>query len=331
MNVNNSKIAFIGLGKLGMPAAVSLALYCDVVGFDINPMLMQKTDYPHREAGPDGTGEFQWWLSKSTINFASSIPEAIKECELIFVAIQTPHQPAYEGTVPLPSERIDFDYQYIKACATTLADCVQPHQIVILISTVLPGTLRREILPIINGKCHIVYNPFFIAMGTVMYDILNPEFILLGGNDGFAMTSVANFYSRYYRRMQVQVPRILSMSLESAELTKVAYNTYISLKITFVNTLMEICHKTRADVDKVTTALGAATDRLISTKYMNAGMGDGGSCHPRDSIAMSYLARKLNLSYDLFESLMMARERQAGWLVLLQQSAGACLSCLNAG
>ena len=316
MKVN--KIAFIGLGKLGMPTAVSLARFCPVTGFDVNPLLMSHISYPHREVGPDGTGDFKQWLAESKIKFAASIPEAVQGADLIFAAIQTPHLREFEGTVELPKHRADFDYQYIKACASVLATCVRPNQILVVISTVLPGTLRREILPIIGGKCHLVYNPFFIAMGTVMHDFLYPEFVLLGGEDSLALNIVANFYSEYYdalRPLRSGSPRILSMSLESAELTKVAYNTYISSKIAFANTLMEICHKTGADVDRVTHALGCATDRLISTKYLSAGMGDGGGCHPRDNIAMSFLARKLDLSYDLFEALMLARQEQARWLV----------------
>ena len=316
MTIN--KVAFIGLGKLGMPVAVSLARFCPVTGFDVSPRLMDHSQYPHRETGPDGTGNFQQWLKESNITFAASIPEAVEGADLIFAAIQTPHKPEYEGTVELPSDRVDFDYQYLKSCANVLAGCVKPNQILVIISTVLPGTLRREILPVIGDKCHVVYNPFFIAMGTVMRDFLYPEFVLLGGDtSNIALSIVAKFYSLYYAKMGAPVPRILSMSLESAELTKVAYNTYISSKIAFANMLMEICHKTGADVDRVTNALGCATDRLISTKYLSAGMGDGGGCHPRDNIAMSFLARKLNLSYDLFEALMTARQEQARWLVNL--------------
>ena len=92
------------------------------------------------------------------------------------------------------------------------------------------------------------------------------------------------------------------------------------MKITFVNTLMEICHKTGCDVDDVTFALGMANERLISTKYLTAGMGDGGGCHPRDNIAMSWLARELNLSHDFFDDLMIAREHQTSWLADLVEA-----------
>jgi UDPglucose 6-dehydrogenase len=93
------------------------------------------------------------------------------------------------------------------------------------------------------------------------------------------------------------------------------------MKITFANTWMEICHKIPGtDVDAVTNALALATTRVISPRYLNGGMGDGGGCHPRDNIALSWLARELDLSYDFFEGLMLARERQTEWLAELMES-----------
>jgi len=102
--------------------------------------------------------------------------------------------------------------------------------------------------------------------------------------------------------------------LNNAELIKVAYNTYIGMKIAFANTLMEICHKMgNIDVDQVTGALTFASRRLMSGAYLTGGMGDGGGCHPRDNIALSWLAQRLDLSFDWFASVMGAREKQTVW------------------
>jgi UDPglucose 6-dehydrogenase len=98
-----------------------------------------------------------------------------------------------------------------------------------------------------------------------------------------------------------------------------AYNTFIGMKIVFANTMMEICHHTGADVDDVTNALSQATDRLISSKYMSGGMGDGGPCHPQDNIAMSWLAERLDLSSDLFGRIMDMREAQTEFIARLVQ------------
>lgn len=307
-----TKIGFIGLGKLGMPVAVSLARVFDVVGHDVTSSLMDKNNYPHRETGPDGAGDFKTWLASSAIKFGT-LQETVEHGDVIYLAIQTPHHPDYEGVTPLPDERVDFNYEFLRKAAESVAQFVKPTQTVVVISTTLPGSIRREILPVLKGKCRVVYNPFFIAMGTVMRDFLHPEFVLIG-TDSEADQPVIELYQKFYLRLTGSVPPICRMTIESAELTKVAYNTFISTKLTFVNALMEICHKVGADVDSVTSTLCKGTDRLLSPKYMSAGMGDGGGCHPRDNIAMSFLARKLNLSYDVFENLMLARQHQAHWL-----------------
>ena len=102
-------------------------------------------------------------------------------------------------------------------------------------------------------------------------------------------------------------------TIKTAELTKVAYNTFIGLKIAFANTMMELCEKTGADVDDLVDALSLA-DRVISPAYLRGGMGDGGGCHPRDNIASLGLQVNLDLCYDLFEALMVCREKQTEWL-----------------
>jgi UDPglucose 6-dehydrogenase len=104
------------------------------------------------------------------------------------------------------------------------------------------------------------------------------------------------------------------VSIESAELTKVAYNVYLSAKIAFANYIGEIAHKTGADADEVTDSLALATERILSPRYMRAGMGDGGGCHPRDLIALSHLAERADLSFDLAGALMSAREEHSSWL-----------------
>jgi len=185
-------------------------------------------------------------------------------------------------------------------------------RIVILISTVLPGTIRREILPVINERVKLCYNPFFIAMGTTVRDFLDPEFVLFGMRDPEAAEKARALYATLHHRP------VYEASIENAELIKVAYNTYITMKIGFANTLMEICHKIEGcDVDQVSGGLALGTQRLLGPAYLRGGMGDGGACHPRDNIALSWLARELDLSYDWFEGIMLARERQTEWLAEL--------------
>ncbi len=310
------KIGFIGLGKLGLPCAVAISHKGhDVIGYDLDQSRMQKKKINYRETGFDGISPFEPILRKSKLRFGS-IDQVVSQSEIIFVAVQTPHEEKYEGTARIPKQRVDFNYDHLVNSIAEISKAIkklEKDRVVIIISTVLPGTIKNKILPNLNKHVKLCYNPFFIAMGTTMRDFLNPEFVLFGVVDKRA----AELAEKFYRT--IHSSPFYPTSLENAELIKVSYNTFIGMKIVFVNTLMEICHKIGGtmDVDAVTDALKLANERLISPKYLTAGMGDGGGCHPRDNIAMSYLARKLDLSYDFFESLMLAREKQTEWLATL--------------
>lgn len=181
--------------------------------------------------------------------------------------------------------------------------------VTVIISTVLPGTIRRYILPVLNTHIKLCYNPFFIAMGTTIRDFYNPEFILFGVHDDNAAKVAEGFYKT------ITDAPFFHTTIENAEMIKVSYNTYIGMKIVFANTLMEICHKLgTCDVDVVTSALSLASRRLMSSAYLSGGMGDGGGCHPRDNIALSWLAGELKLKHDWYTDVMKAREDQTDWL-----------------
>lgn len=280
------KIGWVGLGKLGRPIAEAIALHGhDVRGYDLLD-----------------TG--------SPLQYERMI-DVVEGADLVFCAVQTPHEAAYEGVTRIPDTRRDFDYRYLQAAVKEIsqaADEARWAAPLVIISTVLPGTMEREIAPVLSRQCPLVYNPFFIAMGTEVDDFLQPEFVLCGGEQWWAKASVEAFYRSLHDRP------LFWTDVRTAELTKVAYNTFIGLKIVFANTMMEICEKTGADVDDLADALELATDRIVSPRYMRAGMGDGGGCHPRDNIALSWLARELELSHDLFTDLMEAREDQTEWL-----------------
>ena len=307
------KIGFLGLGKLGLPCALAIeSKGHDVFGHDSNPTVqeyVQNKKIPYKEEGVNQA------LLNSNIKLVT-LPELVKFSEIIFVGIQTPHHEKYEGVTELPQDRVDFDYTFLKNASIELSEEIKKQNLektVIIISTVLPGTIAREIKPLLNNQVKLCYNPFFIAMGTTMHDYLNPEFVLFGVEDLDAAKKAEEFYKTI-----TSVP-FFKTSIQNAELIKVAYNTFIGMKIVFANVLMEICHKTGANVDEVTDALKLANDRLISGKYFTGGMGDGGACHPRDNIALSWLSRKLNLSFDWFENIMLAREKQTEWLANLME------------
>lgn len=311
-----TNVGWIGLGKLGLPCALALEQYgqdVDIVGYDPDPhvadMLAGKATPRNDEAG------LLDLLSTTQLKLGRSIADVVSLVDdVVFVAVQTPHAPEYGGEEPMPESLSDFDYTHLVSAVHDVcvaAERQRRHLTVVIISTVLPGTIRRLILnEPVTSNVSIVYNPFFIAMGTTIYNFLNPEFVLLGAEPGTNLEPLIELYAGLLGR---DVPLRL-VSVETAELTKVSYNTYISMKIVFANTLMEICHGTGADVDDVTNTLAMADQRITSAAYLHGGMGDGGACHPRDNIAMSWLAKSYHLSADPFEFVTRAREAQSAWL-----------------
>ena len=312
------KIGFMGLGKLGLPCALAVeAAGHEVMGYDPGAGvvdIMSTRKLPYVEEGA------QALLDNTKIRLVG-VGDLVEQCDLIFVAVQTPHHPRYEGVSRLPAKRVDFDYKFLEAAVDQLgfaAELEKKDIKVIVISTVLPGTVDRLIRPIIQkrgDRIKLCYNPFFIAMGTTIYDFTHPEFVLFGVDDPETATLAETFYKTIHDRP------FYKTGIKEAEMIKVSYNTFISTKLAFVNTLMEVCHKTGTDVDAVTTALKMANERLISPRYMTAGMGDGGGCHPRDNIALSWLARELEMGFDFFEAIMLSRERQTDWFADLVEES----------
>ncbi|GGV45752.1 hypothetical protein [Streptomyces spectabilis] len=311
-----ARIGWIGLGKLGIVCALTLAKHGGhtVTGYDPSP---RPADILHGAAPPPQEEGIEALLAGASLTLASSASAVVASTDsVVFVAVQTPHSPAYGGEQTMPDEPNDFEYQYLVQAIRDLcrSAALQEKPITIaVISTCLPGTMNRLIRPLLNKWTTLVYNPAFIAMGTTIADYLHPEFVLLGADDPRHTEPILDIYATVHDR-PAQI-----MGMESAELTKVAYNVVISTKIVVANALMEICHKTGADCDDVADALAKATDRVVSPKYMRGGMGDGGHCHPRDIIAMSWLAQRLDLSTDVLGYMVQAREAQTGWLADLAQ------------
>jgi UDPglucose 6-dehydrogenase len=280
-------VGFIGCGKLGMACAETMASKHNVVGYDIYPVKSNK------------------------ITIASTLEEAVRGKELIFIAVQTPHDPIYGGDQPITHlKNKDFDYTVVNDVLKQVNEFARPDQLVVLISTVLPGTTRRELKTNITNA-RFIYNPYLIAMGSVEWDMVNPEMVIIGTEDG-SETGDARLLTDFYDTIMENNPRYVVGTWDEAECIKVFYNTFISAKIGLVNMIQDVAIKQgNIDVDVVTDALAASTMRIMGPKYMTAGMGDAGPCHPRDNIALRYLAESLDLGYDLFDTIMKAREKQA--------------------
>jgi len=282
------KIGFIGVGKLGKDAAeVMYESGHDVLGYDVKIM------------------------SETKINMTTSIMDVCKHGEIIFIAVPTPHHPDYDGRNPtshLPNK--DFDYSIVKEVLTEVNKHTSKEQLVVLISTVLPGTIRREFINLCDNF-RFIYNPYLIAMGTVKWDMVNPEMIIIGTEDG-TFTGDAKILLDFYKTFIKEGTRYEVGTWDEAEGIKIFYNTFISTKVALVNMIQDVAEKIgNMNVDVVTGALERSTYRILGPAYMKAGMGDGGGCHPRDNIALRYMAEKLDLKYDLFDAIMEAREKQA--------------------
>jgi UDPglucose 6-dehydrogenase len=280
-------VGFIGCGKLGMACAETMASKHDVTGYDIYPVKSDK------------------------IKIASTLAEAVTDKDLIFIAVQTPHDPIYGGDQPITHlKNKDFDYTVVNNVLKQVNEVASSNQLVVLISTVLPGTTRRELRKHITNA-RFIYNPYLIAMGSVEWDMVNPEMVIIGTEDG-SETGDAKLLTDFYKTIMENDPRYVVGTWDEAECIKVFYNTFISAKIGLVNMIQDVAvRQGNINVDVVTKALADSSMRIMGPKYMTAGMGDAGPCHPRDNIALRYLAENLDLGYDIFDTIMHAREQQA--------------------
>jgi len=280
-------IGFIGIGKLGLDCAEVLAKKFTVRGYDIYPRT-------------------------SDLIKVCSIEETINESEWIFVAVPTPHAEGYDGSTP--SSHLtpkDFGHDAVKEAITNINRYATSPKKVVLISTVLPGTTRTHFVPLLDKRHQFLYNPYLIAMGSVKWDMVNPEMIMIGTEDGNPNALAGELVDIYNQVMQNN-PRYEIGTWDECEAIKIFYNTFISAKIGLANMIQDFAMKIgNINVDVVTNALARSTMRIMGPKYMTAGMGDAGACHPRDNIALRWLAQEYDLGYDMFDTIMHAREIQA--------------------
>jgi len=178
------KIGFIGIGKLGMPCAEAIANKGhDVSGYDVR--LVEPT---------------------MLVKIKSSIKAVVQDRDIVFIAVPTPHDPAYDGREPTAHlTPKDFNYDIVKACLIEANKYMTENQLLVLISTVLPGTTRREFINLIPNT-RFVYNPYLIAMGSVAWDMVNPEMVMIGTEDG-GLTGDAKQLVDFYKTVMENDPR----------------------------------------------------------------------------------------------------------------------------
>jgi UDPglucose 6-dehydrogenase len=280
-------VGFIGLGKLGMDAAEVFAQHYRVRGYDVAPRTSDTVE-------------------------VCDIQQVVQASDWIFVAVPTPHLEGYDGSVPSSHmQPRDFIHEAVQESLIKINHYATTPKKVVLISTVLPGTTRRSFAGLLNKQHQFLYNPYLIAMGSVKWDMVNPEMIMIGTEYG-DRTELAEELVEIYRPMVQNNPRFEIGTWEECEAIKIFYNTFISAKVGLVNMIQDFAMRIgNINVDVVTNALARSTMRIMGPKYMTAGMGDAGACHPRDNIALRWLAEEYDIGYDLFDTIMLAREMQA--------------------
>jgi len=281
-------VSVIGLGKLGACAAACFAYRgFRTLGVDINPAFV---DAINAGRAPVYEPRLQELISASherlsaTMNYA----DAVRESDVTFLIVPTPSR-----------EDGHFSDHLLRDALTQLARAFgkqrKPYHLFVITSTVSPGTTEENLIPLIeamSGKklsidFGVCYTPEFVALGSVINDSLNPDMVLIGESDRRAGDGVEHIYAQVCENK----PYIARMSIISAEVMKLSLNSYVTMKISFANTLASLCERIPgADVDAITNALGA--DKRISPYYLKGGLSFGGPCFPRDNRAFAAFAGK---------------------------------------
>jgi UDPglucose 6-dehydrogenase len=299
------RLSIIGLGKLGAPmAAVMAHKGHTVVGVDVNPgcvIAIQQGRPPVQEPGLAEMIQ----ANRERLTAIGDYDEAILATDVTFMIVPTPSDP--DGT---------FSLRYVLSAAENIGHALRKKKgwhLVVLSSTVMPGSTGGKLLPALEAasgkKCGLdfglCYNPEFIALGSVIRDMLNPDMILIGESD----TRSGDILQTLYAGVCESNPRIQRMNYVNAELTKLSVNTYVTTKISYANMLAQVCETLPgADVDVVTSAIGC--DSRIGKKYLKGALGYGGPCFPRDNIAFSALARANGVPALLAEATDALNRRQ---------------------
>ena len=299
------KLSIVGLGKLGSPmAAVMVHKGHSVVGVDVNPAYVaaiQEGRAPVNE--PDLAAMIA--ANRERLSATADYRAAVLATDATFIMVPTPSESGG-----------GFSMKYVLSAAQQIGAALRDKpawHLVVLSSTVMPGCTGGELLPALEAhsgkKCGrdfgLCYNPEFIALGSVIRDMLNPDMILIGESDSHS----GELLEGLYKGVCDSNPRIQRMNYVNAELTKLSVNTFVTTKISYANMLAQVCERLPgADADVVTSAIGC--DSRIGQKYLKGALGYGGPCFPRDNVAFSALARSTGAPALLAEATDQLNRRQ---------------------
>jgi len=311
-------VSVVGLGKLG---ACMAACFADaghtVVGVDVNAELV---DAMNRGEPPHFEPQLAETLRRARARFRAKLDyaEAIIETDVTFIVVPTPSEAS--GA---------FSLKYVKAAASYIGRALRAkstYHVVVVTSTVLPGSCEYGILPVLEresgkklGGFGLCYNPEFIALGTVIHDFMHPDFVLIGESDKRAGGVLVDLYSRVTEPQPGFVlPSFARMSIPSAELAKIGINWALVNKINMANMMGDLCEKVPGtDVAAVTQAMGM--DSRIGPKLLRAGMPASGPCLPRDTKALAYFGEAVGVEWGSAETLRAVRDANDGRLDILMK------------
>ncbi len=289
-------ISVVGLGKLGLCTAACFASKgFKVIGVDVDIDKINKINKSVTPIMETGLSELLR-KTKNNLKATADYDEAILNTDVTFIVVATPS--LADGS---------FSNEYLEKAVHKIAESLKKkkaYHVVVVTSTVMPQTTEqvvKYILEKVSGKkCGkdfgLAYNPEFIALGSVIHDFLNPDMLLIGE----ANKIDGDMLEYIYNKTCDNSPHFARMSLVNAEITKISLNCYVTTKITFANSLSEVCERVKgADAHIVSEALGM--DSRVGSKYIRPGLGYGGPCFPRDNQAFACFARMMETEAKLAE------------------------------
>jgi UDPglucose 6-dehydrogenase len=293
----HQSISVVGLGKLGVClAACAASKGMRVIGVDLSPRTVGLVNEGKAPVLEPGLAEMIA-ANRERLEATHDTDWAVMQSAITFVVVPTPSEAS--GA---------FSLRYVVGAIREIGRSLRyksDYHLVVVVSTVLPGSTDFGILPILeesSGKRFgadfgLCYGPEFIALGDVLRGMLRPDLVLIGESDERAGTILQEWYGHFCENS----PPVRRMNLVNAELTKIAVNTYVTTKISFSNMLSAICEQLPgANVDTVTSALGL--DSRIGSRYLTGGLGYGGPCFPRDNQALAFTAQSLGCRATLAEA-----------------------------
>ncbi len=292
----DAAVSVVGLGKLGLPLAACLAKRgLEVVGVDVQPGVVDAINRGVSPIVEPGLDEIIKEHGGKRLRATLQHRQAIEATDLTFVLVAT------------PSEADDsFSNRYVEealaALGAALRESRKEYHLFVISSTVMPGSTQDSFIPLIercsgrklNRGFGVCFDPDFVALGDVVNGFLRPDLVIIGESEKRAGDRV----EAVHRRLCENQPHVARMSIVDGEVAKVSLNAYMTVKISFANTLANLCERIPgADVDAITRAIGA--DRRISPHYFRGGLSFGGTCFPRDTRAFKRLAARCDLQEHL--------------------------------